>query len=196
MNIIKIIKDGGIGVLPTDTLYGLVGSAMNSKTVERIYKLRRRSPDKPCIILISSTKDLKLFGIKQDKFSKDFLQKNWPNPLSVILACSPREAGPEPKFKYLHRGTKSLAFRIPANDDLRAFLALSGPLIVPSANFEGEKPSETIQEAKKYFGNKVDFYQDGGKLSGQPSTLIKIKNHKIDIIRQGAFTLNASEVRV
>ncbi len=48
----KILKSGGIGVIPTDTIYGLVGSALNKKAVRRIYQLRQRNPKKPLIILI------------------------------------------------------------------------------------------------------------------------------------------------
>ena len=68
--IIKILKNSGIGVLPTDTIYGLVGRALDKKTVERIYKVRKRNPKKPLIILISSLSDLKLFGVKPDKKTK------------------------------------------------------------------------------------------------------------------------------
>ena len=62
--IIKILKEGGIGVLPTDTIYGLVGLALNKKTVDRIYRVRKREKTKPFIILISNVKDLELFNIK------------------------------------------------------------------------------------------------------------------------------------
>jgi len=69
--IIKILKEGGIGVLPTDTIYGLVGSALNKETVEMIYKIRKREKTKPFIILISSPKDLKIFEIKIKPFQKN-----------------------------------------------------------------------------------------------------------------------------
>lgn len=62
--IVSILKSGGVGILPTDTLYGLVASAFDEKAAERIYELRKRTPDKPMIILISSLEDLKTFGIE------------------------------------------------------------------------------------------------------------------------------------
>ncbi len=62
---IKILKDGGVGVLPTDTLYGLVGSALREKTVERIYKIKNRSAGNPFIILISKIKESSLAKIKE-----------------------------------------------------------------------------------------------------------------------------------
>ena len=68
--IIELLKNNKIGVLPTDTIYGLVGSALSIKTVERIYKVRQRDPQKPMIILISDRQDLEKFDIKIDYKTK------------------------------------------------------------------------------------------------------------------------------
>lgn len=166
---IKIIKNGGIGILPTDTLYGLVGSALNKKTVERIHKVRKRELDKPFILLISSLSDLATFGVKLNERTKNLLKKLWPGPVSVILPCDNK------KFFYLHRGAKTLAFRLPKSELLHEFLRKTGPLVAPSANISGMPPALTISEARKYFGDKVDFYFDIGKLSNPPSSLVEIK---------------------
>lgn len=176
----KIILQGGIGVMPTDTIYGLVGSALSEKAVKKIYKLRKRNKKKPLIILIGSIADLALFDIKPKKETEKILRKIWPKKVSVILPC------PNEKFKYLHRGTKTIAFRLPKNAALTNLLKKTGPLAAPSANPEGLKPAETIKEAKKYFGKKISFYAGNKKLNSPPSTLIAIKNQKIKIIRKGA----------
>lgn len=182
--IIRPLKLGKIGVIPTDTIYGIVGSALNPETVEKIYRLRKRAPDKPFIILISSIGDLKKFNVKLTDKQKEFLKKIWPNPVSVVLECFSE------KFKYLHRGTKTLAFRIPKNKWLIKILAKTGPLVVPSANYEGEKPSETIEDAKKYFGNQVDFYIDGGIIKSKPSTLVHLNvDGAYKILREGTFKI-------
>lgn len=180
--LVNVLKNGGVAVIPTDTIYGIVGSALNLETVEKIYKLRKRVKDKPFIILISSIKDLEKFEIKLTDKQRKFLEKNWPNPLSVILPVHGE------KFKYLHRGTNSLAFRMPNNEWLLGLLKQAGPLVAPSANFEGEKPAETIEEAKKYFADNVVFYVDGGKFESQPSTLIQLnEDGSWDVLRQGEF---------
>lgn len=182
--IIRLIKDGKIGVIPTDTIYGIVGSALNPETVEEIYKLRRRVTGKPFIILIFSIDDLERFGIHITAKQRDFLEKNWPNPVSVVLPC------PGEKWKYLHRSTNSLAFRIPKDDGLLKLLKETGPLVAPSANFEGEKPFQTIKEARKYFGDDVDFYVDGGILKSKPSTLLKLNDDgSYIILRQGSYKI-------
>lgn len=176
-----LLQNGKIGVIPTDTVYGIVGSALNSHTVEEIYRLRKRAEDKPCIILIASIEDLKKFDIELTDKQQIFLKKNWPNPLSIILPCS------NPKFKYLHRGTNSLAFRMPKNDELLEVLKEVGPIVAPSANFEGQKIAENINEAKKYFGNRVAFYLDGGTVNSTPSTLVGFEDGSLKILRQGSF---------
>ena len=181
--LVKIIKKIGVGVIPTDTIYGLVGKALSRKIVKRVYKLKQRNPKKPSIILISKIDDLKLFRIKLDKNTKKFLQKYWPGKVSVILPC------PYKKFSYLHRGTKTLAFRFPDCPELVSLLKKTGPLIAPSANPESEEPAKTIKEAKKYFGEKVDFYVDTDRLESLPSTLISIKNEKVEVLRQGEIKI-------
>ena len=68
--IVNLLKEGKVGVMPTDTIYGLVGSALNPQTVEEIYLLRKRATDKPFIVLISSINDLGKFGVFLTKEQK------------------------------------------------------------------------------------------------------------------------------
>lgn len=179
-NIIGLLMAGQIGVLATDTLYGLVGSALQEKTVERIYGVRKRELDKPMIILISSVEELKLFAVEISKAQAKKLQNFWPGPVSVVLAC------PAEKFFFLHRGLKSLAFRLPADEKLLQLLKETGPLVAPSANLTGQSPAQTIGEAQKYFGDQVDFYVDGGQLKAKPSTIIVLdKNGEERVLRGG-----------
>lgn len=181
---IDLLKKGKIGVIPTDTIYGIVGSALSPETVEKIYGLRKRASGKPFIILISSIHDLEKFDVVLTSKQKDFLGKFWPNPLSVVL---PVTGG---KFKYLHRGKNSLAFRMPKDRKLLNLLKQTGPLVAPSANFEGSKAAETMSQAKGYFGNKIAFYADGGKLKSQPSTVIQLYEDGTRIVlRKGIMHL-------
>ena len=177
---IPILKQGGVGILPTDTLYGLVGVANSQKAVERIYELKKRQADKPLIILISNIRDLAQFGIRLSPIMKEKLNEWWPGSVSVIFD------GISDKFKYLHRGKGSLAFRLPGTSKLLKLLQKTGPLVAPSANPGGRKPASNIAEARKYFSDKVDFYIAGGKLKGQPSALVRLSpNDKIKILRGG-----------
>lgn len=190
-NLAKIIKNGGIGVIPTDTLYGLVGSAFSKKAVEKIYKVKKRNPKKPLIIIIGAITDLKLFEIRPSKEESAILKNIWPGKISVILPCNLK------KFTYLHRKTKSLAFRLPKKQNLLDLIKKTGPIVAPSANPKNFPPAENIAEAKKYFGDTVDFYASEGKIKSKPSTLIEIKNGKIIEKRQGAVKIrNGSQKKV
>jgi len=184
----KILSAGGIGVLPTDTIYGLVGSALKPEMVRRIYKLRKRNRKKPMIILIGSLDDLAMFGIKVGPGLKKVLSKFWSGKVSVILPCCAK------KFLYLHRGTKALAFRMPKVIWLRRLLKDTGPLVAPSANLEGLPPAKTIAEAKEYFGSTADFYVDRGKLESAPSTLVEITKKRgsycVLLKRKGAVKIS------
>jgi L-threonylcarbamoyladenylate synthase len=184
--LVNRLKRGEVGVIPTDTLYGLVGSALNPATVERIYKLRRRDTKKPMIILISSIEDLAKFGIRLNKQSKAFLETYWPGAVSVVLPCHSK------KFAYLHRGGKTLAFRFPKYPSLLRLLRQTGPLVAPSANWAGEPSAEIIRTARKYFSEEIEFYVDVGKLSGKPSTLVGLdKRGGWKVLREGSVSIKA-----
>lgn len=173
----SVIDNSGIAVIPTDTIYGIVCSATNKKSVERLYRIRKRNPDKPMIVLIDSINALKIFEIGLSCEQKMFLKK-WPQKTSVILECKNK------KLFYLHRGKNSLAFRIPDNKDLIKLLKITGPLVAPSANTEGERPSETIEQAEEYFQDKVNLYIDLGRLKSKPSRIISLLRRKIEIVRK------------
>lgn len=167
VEISDILSRGGIGVLKTDTLYGIVASARSRAAVERVYRVRGRAPSKPCIVLLSDEQQLL---VSPPTFAKTVLASSWPGPVSIILPVD--ESVPE----WLHRGTRTLAYRVPADEELRRLLEATGPLIAPSANPEAEPPARSISEAEHYFGKNVDFYVDSGiqPPDTPPSRLLRI----------------------
>jgi L-threonylcarbamoyladenylate synthase len=177
----KLLLTGGVAVLPTDTLYGICGSALKPQTVRRIYRLRKRNLKKPMIVLISSLADLAYFGVKPSREQLVILKKYWPGKVSIVMPVASK------RLEYLHRGKKSIAFRLPDNAKLRTLLKKSGPLVAPTANYEGETPAHTIAEAIRYFSDDVNCYVDGGRVNSKPSTLIELdQKGKITILREGA----------
>lgn len=185
---IKILKKDGVVVLPTDTLYGLVASVDSKKAIEKLYEIKERDKSKALIVLIHSLKDLEKFGINLTLLRGS---GQWPRgsvflpEVSVLLSCKIA------KWKHIHRGTKKIAFRMigEKNKELFNLLKKVGPVVAPSANLESFAPAETIKEAKSYFGSKVDLYINSGRRKGDPSTLIRIKNSKIEVLRQGGVFL-------
>ncbi len=146
---INLLANGGIGVGPTDTIYGLLALASNEMAVERVYDLRARDRSKPCIILIKDPNDLKEFGVATSYIER--ARPYWPASISLVL---PTTEAPH----HLLRGGDSLAFRLPNSHSLRKLISKTGPLIAPSANPAGQPPALSIGQAKSYFKENVDFY--------------------------------------
>lgn len=178
---IQILQAGGVGVMPTDTVYGLVACASNPQAVTRMYELKHRD-HKPGTIIAASTDQLIQLGVDANYI--DRVKKWWPNPLSVETPLGDT-------LNYLHQNTGRQGLRVVADETVRQILEQTGPLVTSSANHPGKPGSVTIDEAIAYFGDRVDFYVDGGDLSGRsPSTIIKIsEDGSIDIIRDGAVKL-------
>ena len=175
--IAKKLIEGGVVLLPTDTLYGIASVASNKEAVIRLYKIKNRN-NKPGTIISASVADLVKLGL--DRLELASAKKYWPGSISLII-----KAGKD--LEYLHLGKRSLAVRIPDNKNLKKLLAKTGPLLTSSANLPGCNPARTIQEAKAYFGQKVDYYLDDGIMDGQPSTVAKVVNGRLQIIRAGSY---------
>lgn len=176
----KLAKPGAVGVIPTDTVYGLVARASDQAAVTRLYNLKSRE-HKPGTVIAANIDQLVELGLKR-RYLKA-VEQFWSEAVSVIIPCGP-------ELEYLHQGKNSLAVRIPADESLRKFLTQTGVLLTSSANHPGEPMAMNVAEARKYFGNKVDFYADGGDLSGrEPSTIIRIIDDAVEIIRQGTVKI-------
>ncbi|MGH7142202.1 MAG: L-threonylcarbamoyladenylate synthase [Candidatus Saccharimonadales bacterium] len=169
---------GSIGVMPTDTVYGVVARATDKVAVERLYQLKKRD-HKPGTIIAADIEQLVSLDLKR-RYLKA-VEQFWPGSISVVISCGSAE------LEYLHLGLSSLAVRIPADEELHQLLNQTGPLLTSSANTPGDPTANTVAEAKRYLGNRVDFYEDGGDLSGrQPSTLIRMVDDAVEVLRQGA----------
>lgn len=177
--IAELLRAGAVGVLPSDTIYGVMASARQASAVERLYELRARDEDKPCILLINDPAHI-VDAEALRPIDYRLMERYWPGPVSIIFPVTNKTP------VWLHRGQQSLAYRLPDIPELRALLRRSGPLLAPTANVQGQPPATTIDEAMAYFGDRVDFYVDAGELQGQSSTLIKAEGDRVVVLRQGS----------
>ncbi len=179
--LVELLRSGAVGVLPTDTLYGLVCCAADPVAVKRLYAIKNREK-KPGTVIAATTDQLVELGVRARYLKSG--EAFWPNAISL-------ETPLDPNLEYLHQGTFRQALRIPKDTDVRALLEQTGPLLTSSANQPGEVPAFTIPEAQKYFHDTIDFYVDGGDLSDRkPSTLIRVIDDAIEILRPGAVEIN------
>lgn len=180
--LVQILGSGGIAVLPTDTVYGIGAVAADAQAVERLYKLKNRE-SKPGTVIASSIDSLVDLGIKR-RYLKA-VEQYWPDAISIEI---PHGIG------YLSQSTGRQAFRVVKEPiDLVKLLEKTGPIVTSSCNPPGEKPAVNIDEAEEYFGGDVDVYVDGGDLSNRkPSTLIRIIDDAVEVIRKGSVKIDES----
>ena len=177
----RLLKAGAVGLLPADTIYGLSCIALNKDAVARTHRIKRRDKTKPFVVLISRIEQLNDLGIITTDAAPAL--RYWPGRLTLI--CEAKKA-PE----WLHMGTGTLAIRQPDYPDLRRLIDETGPIISTSANLSGSQPAASPKQAREYFGDKLDFYVDTGKLSGLPSTIVRASLSGLEVVRPGAVKIN------
>jgi L-threonylcarbamoyladenylate synthase len=179
--LVSLIRQGAVGIIPTDTVYGLVAQASNDQAVRKLYatKSRELPPGTMIGATIESFADL---GFDHAQLTQ--VARYWPAGLSVVLDATNIPA-------YLKQNREALPVRIPNAANLTSLLSQTGPLMTTSANAPKQPTSTSIQMAVDYFGDEVDFYVDGGDLSGRPpSTIIGFDSSGgIIVYRQGAVNI-------
>ena len=173
--LIETLRRGGVAVIRTDTLYGIVARADDQDAVQRVYNLKSRDDTKSPIVLISNSSEV---YDKIDQPTANLLNSVWPGKVSVII---PSILAPS----WIKRDNDSVAYRLPDSHELQKLIEQTGPLIAPSANPEGEQPALTVQQAYDYFGDNVDLYVDQGRIDDEhPSQLLKLHdNGEIERLR-------------
>lgn len=179
--LVTLLNQGAIGVIPTDTVYGLVARAESEPAITRMYSVKARARQ-PGTTIAASVDQLAKLGFPTHSLM--VAANYWPNPLSVEMS-----AGLVPH--YLSTGQPVMAARIPNKPDLASLLEQTGPLMTTSANAPKQPTSTSVEMAMEYFGSEIDFYVDGGDLSGRaPSTIVGIQpSGEITIYRQGAASI-------
>jgi L-threonylcarbamoyladenylate synthase len=182
--VVRLLKTGGAGLLPSDTIYGLSCLALDGSTVEKLHRLKARDGNKPFIVLISDIKMLDLLSISKDQ--ADVVKRYWPGALSLEFQTPNAPA-------WLHRGLNHFAIRMPDYPDLLQLIDQVGPIVSTSANLQGETPVNSVAEARQKFGDQLDFYVDAGELNNPPSTLAVVKDGRLLVERQGAVKIDEKE---
>ena len=185
-NIVKaseIIKNGGIVVFPTDTVYGIGCNPYNKEAIKRIYKIKSREISKSLPILAFS-KDVAAKIVEFDKDSEKIAQKMWPGPLTLILKLI------DGKLKASLNGVNKIAIRVPKHQCTLELLKKCDFVIGTSANISGTGPFRNPQECYQNIQDYDLFLDDGTITSKGESTIIEFKDGKMKIHREGILTRN------
>lgn len=178
--IYNILNNGGTVVMPTDTVYGIIGDALNENSADKIYKIKNRDYKKPFIILISDIEMLCKYVKNISALELELMNTFWPGPLTIILEKT--ELIPN----IVTSNSDYVAVRIP-NDKLLIELIkkLNRPLISTSANLSGNNTITNTQQLEEKIIKNVDYIYDIGSVNKISSTLIKVEDNLIKIIRDG-----------
>lgn len=180
----QIIKNGGIVVFPTETVYGIGVNGLDENAIKRLYKIKNRPLNKPISLLIGNIEMIEQVAKNISKEEYILIKEFMPGPLTLVLEKS--DIVPD----ILTANSTTVGVRMPANDIALELINLANvPLATSSANFSGEDANLTIENIIDNFKNSVDYYIDGGECEiGVSSTVIKIVDETPYILREGSIT--------
>jgi len=180
----KMVKNGGLVVYPTDTVYGLGCDPFNIRAVKRVFKVKGERKEKPLPILASDIKCIEKIAHISERARK-IAAKHWPGPLTLVVLKKP--VLPDIVTSEL----ASVGVRIPNHTIAVQLINLcDGLLVGTSANKTGKKPPTTAQEATKQLGREVDIVLDGGPTPlGQESSIVDLTSEKPKMLRAGPLKL-------
>ena len=176
----RALKEGEIGIIPTDTVYGIAALASEEEAVARVMEIKGRPPGKPLPVQASSLADVSRIAAADDPVASALANEYWPGPLTLIL---PRRGGAVLPFQ----DEKSVGVRVPDSAFARELLAAAGFLVVPSANPAGAPPPVEVSDIAGEIIAAVDFVVDAGACKGGiESTVVRVVG-ATRVLRTGAI---------
>lgn len=179
----EVIRSGGLVAIPTETVYGLAGSALLEDSARKIYAAKGRPSDNPLIVHLAKPEDAELYGETTELYYR-LAERFMPGPLTVIL--KKKDNIPDT----VTAGGSTAAFRCPAHPVAHRLIEVSGhPIAAPSANSSGFPSPTNALHVKADMDGKIDMILDGGECEiGVESTVVKLNDDGCTILRPGAVT--------
>lgn len=181
---VAALRRGDVIVFPTETLYGLGADALNAAAVEKVFELKGRDPAKPIPLIVADRAMLDAIVADVSGTAETLIERFWPGPLTLVLPA--RKHLPRP----LLNAAGGVGVRVSSQPlSQRLVKALMRPLTATSANPAGKKPARTLEEARSYFGDRVEVYLDGGILTSKSgSTVVEVAGERARVLREGEIT--------
>ncbi|MDO8435103.1 MAG: L-threonylcarbamoyladenylate synthase [bacterium] len=177
---VEALRDGGVIIYPTDTIYGLGCDIENRDAIERIYKIKGRDAGKPMSFICDDLTCVARYGIVSDKAYK-VMRRTLPGPYTYLLHATKET----PKLLQ-QKKKKTVGIRIPASAvSLALVKKLGRPIITTSVNVAGEEVLSSPKQMDELFGTEVDIILDAGAFSTEPSTIVDWSNDAPVVVRAG-----------
>ena len=180
----RLLAQGGVLALPTESSYGLGADPRSQAGVEAIYRLKGRERGKPLPVVLANLEQARCLGVDTEDPLLARLAPFWPAPLLAIVPLVNRSS-PLPAAA----GTNTIAIRIPDHHDLRQLLdRLGHPLTATSANQSGQPPVLDLPGLNRRFEGTGLLVVDGRpQAGGAPSTVVSFRASQIEVERHGRF---------
>ena len=180
----KIIKNGGVVVFPTDTVYGIGTNGLNEEAIKKLYEIKNRKLNKPICLLVSDMEMINKLAIDITKTELKLMKTFFPGPFTIIL----KKNKIIPNI--LTANTDTVGIRIPDSEITRKLIEYAGvPIATSSANISGNRSGTNLKNVFEELGNKVDYYIDEGESKiGISSTIVRVDSESPKILRQGSIT--------
>ncbi len=184
LNAAKIIRDGGLVLFPTETVYGIGANGLNETAVKNIFKAKGRASDNPLILHISHADMLKDIAKDISELEYKLMDAFWPGPFTIVL--SKTDIVPT----VVTGGLDTVAVRMPRNKIANRLIHYAGvPIAAPSANISGKPSGTCVEDVYDELKNSMDYIIDGGKCEvGIESTVVKVEGDSVRILRPGRIT--------
>lgn len=177
----KILQSGGVALLPTDTVYGLVASPSHLSAIAKIFSLKGRPASKNLPVLAADAGQITALGVQLTSRSKSLLDSRFtPGALTMVL---PLTNAPD----WL-AGRDEIALRIPNDPALLTLLRITGPLLATSANASGQDTPNSVPAILAQLSGPPDIVVNDGPRSGKASTLIDCQTTPFTVLRRGALS--------
>jgi L-threonylcarbamoyladenylate synthase len=174
----RVVRDGGLIVYPTDTVYGLGCDPFDESAVRRLFEAKGRS-SKPVSVLCSSTAKAEAL-VELSPTARRLAESNWPGAFTIVAPLK-RKVPP-----MLAQGRDDLGVRVPAHDWSRRLISTCGGWLTgTSANISGRPSARTALDAANQLGASVGLVLDGGRLQGTESTVVRVVGAEVTILRTG-----------
>ena len=182
--IASLINNNKVIVFPTETVYGIGTNGLDRNAIEKLYKIKERTFSKPITLLVSSYEMICSVANIISPLEKKIISNFFPGPITLIL--NKKKIVPN----ILTANTDTVGVRMPDNELILKLIEYCKlPIATSSANISGFPPSIDVENIYNCFKDKVDLYIDGGKSRiGVPSTVVKVENNDIKILREGIIT--------
>lgn len=180
----SIIKNDGIVLFPTETVYGIGANGLSSTAVEKVYKVKGRSIKNPINLLVSNMEMIENITKDITKLEYKLMEEFFPGPFTIILKR--KEIVPD----IVTAGGDTVGVRMPSGEIAKKLVEEAGvPIAAPSANLSGKPSGTNLEDIIEEFEYKVDYIIDGGDSQiGLESTIVKVIDEVPHILRPGAIT--------